>query len=97
MPKSAIAAPVRPGRFRHRPTTIEAMQWTPQNRRQVLAWMLDAGALYWADATGQIIRIMTPQGARACSHGDWVVRGIVGEWYVVMNRVFVAAYEELGG
>jgi hypothetical protein len=47
---------------------------------------------HWAGG----MRLMTPQGSKPVEFGDWVVRGVVGEWYPVQNRVWVRRYREAG-
>lgn len=94
--------------YQHLPTRVEAMQLTAATWREVLAWMAEAGAYYWAAgddtevalwlaaaAPGQDskIRIRTPQGARRVLMDDWVVHGVEGIWYPVHDAVWQASYE----
>lgn len=87
---------VRPGRYVHRPTKIEAMHYLPQTRADVRRWLTEAGAIWWTDFSGNYTRIATPQGSRLVQYGDWVIRGVIGEWYAVQDQVFRQGYQEHG-
>jgi hypothetical protein len=38
------------------------------------------------------LRISTPQGVKPVLLGDWIVRGVVGEWYPVADKVWRLRY-----
>ncbi len=40
------------------------------------------------------IHIPTPEGVMAVSPGDWVIRGVKGEFYPCKPDVFAATYED---
>lgn len=40
--------------------------------------------------------IKTPEGIMEALPGDWIVRGVIGEFYPVMADVFTATYEPAG-
>lgn len=40
--------------------------------------------------------INTPEGIMEALPGDWIVRGVIGEFYPVMADVFTATYEPAG-
>ena len=93
---AVINAGLRPARYTSVPTVVEAMRYTPDSRRDVEAWLTSAGATWWPDSSGRP-RLMTPQGSKPVELGEWIVRGVVGEWYPVADKVFRLRYRENGG
>lgn len=90
----ATTTSLGPVRYVHLPTTVDAMHYLPQTRGAVRRWLTAAGAVWWSDMYEENTRIQTPQGPRVATYGTWVIRGIVGEWYVVWDQVFRNAYAE---
>ena len=107
-PVAADVRTVEPSRWVSVPTQVEAEQWTRGNRRKVLTWLSESGALYWTSETDELdlrvvtrtqhadLRISTPQGVKPVLPGDWVVRGVVGEFYPVADRVWRLRYRPAG-
>jgi hypothetical protein len=90
-------------RYRKRPVVISAMQWdgTAEGATPIIDWILQSGgtARYTCDdyCTGaHYITIDTLEGRMLCSSGDYVIRGVAGEFYPCKPDIFVATYE-LGG
>ena len=80
-------------KFRKKPVTIEAIQWTAKNRDEVLALM---PAHHWSwqplDVTGAL-RIHTLEGIMTALPGDWIIKGVKGEFYPCKPDIFEATYE----
>lgn len=87
-----------PQRYRKRPVEIEAMRFTGSNEDEILNWAHEQPdpPSMWAqktiDGKTEII-IRTLEGQVAARAGDWVIRGIVGEFYPCRDDVFQATYE----
>ena len=83
-------------RFRKRPVEVEAMRYLPGVTCQKLAaWMghhHDEHDCY--DDAEWIIE--TLEGTMFAKPGDWIVRGIQGEFYPVKAVIFDATYEPAG-
>lgn len=77
-------------RFRKKPVIIEAIQWTGENREQVLAFCPSA---YWTSRDGMIVP--TLEGNHFANEGDWIIRGIKGEFYPCKPDVFAATYDQV--
>ena len=84
-------------RFRKRPVEIEAIQLDQMNASAVAKWCggdennfdtLDDGIAIWTGVT-----IPTLEGTMTCSPGDWVIRGVAGEFYPCKPDIFDATYE----
>lgn len=95
-------------RFRKRPVTVDAMHWdgTAEGARVVIDWILqsDGTANYWCrdpdacgahgSAVGQHdIMVRTLEGQHIASPGDWIIRGVQGEFYPCKPDIFAATYE----
>lgn len=80
-------------RYRKRPVTVEAIQWTGQNLKQVVTF-LDADFSSYLNVD-EVIRIRTLEGVMDCPTGWWVIRGVAGEHYSCRPDVFDQTYEPL--
>jgi hypothetical protein len=75
-------------KYRQRPLVVEAVQWLREVRpihELGVGYTLVDGTLY----------IDTLEGKMSVAPGDWVVKGIKGEFYGVRNDIFRATYEEV--
>jgi hypothetical protein len=81
-----------PQRFRKRPVVIEAMRFTPETGAEVWEW---ASSKPMKDAAGKVIglRIYTLEGDMKADFGDWIIRGVKGEFYPCKPDIFEATYE----
>ena len=92
-----------PQRFTKRPITIEAIQWdgTPSGATPIIDWILnhDHSAGYWApgewdhETNAAYIRITTLEGNMIASRGDWIIRGVQGEFYPCKPDIFAQTYQ----
>lgn len=90
--------------YRKRPVTIEAAQWdgTAEGATPIINWILESGgtARYACDehCTGaHYLAIDTLEGRIIASAGDWIIRGVAGEFYPCKPGIFAATYERIGG
>lgn len=78
-------------KFRKKPVVIDAMQWHgPADDDELCAF-----AGHWA-SIGAEVYITTREGAMRVSPGDWVIRGVAGEFYPCKPDIFAATYEPAG-
>lgn len=78
-------------RFRKKPVVIEAVQWTGDRQP-----VLDIGCPVEPYGPGGLpgsIRIRTLEGDHECRIGDWIIRGVQGEFYPCKPDIFEATYE----
>jgi hypothetical protein len=83
-------------RFRKRPVVIEAMRYTLESRDAVIAWSGATGTAIDDDGAEydlQNIRIPTLEGTMQADLGDWIIRGVAGEFYPCKPDIFEATYE----
>jgi hypothetical protein len=87
-----------PSKFRKKPVVIEAMQWdgTVGESTWVIEWMLSNGGtgrlVEWTDLTWRL-HIDTLEGVMRADPGDWIIRGVQGEFYPCKPDIFAATYE----
>lgn len=82
-------------RYTKKPVTIEAVQWTGENRKEIFDFCslsyfnteLETGALK--------LMIQTLEGAMEASVGDYIIKGIKGEFYPCKPDIFALTYDEV--
>lgn len=78
-------------RYRKKPVEIEAMRLTKANAEQVAEW---SGATLFYD--GRFV-ISTLEGDMRADVGDWIIRGVKGEFYPCKPDIFAATYDKVAG
>jgi hypothetical protein len=76
-------------KFRKKPVVIEAVQWDGSNYDEI-------GDFMELNATLQIgddFIIPTLEGEMRASPGDWIIKGVKGEFYPCKPDIFAATYE----
>ena len=93
-------------KYRKKPVVIDAIQLTDRNVRQVYEWVHDCVAIKtdmdlhkWDDYVQLVIakgmKIPTLEGKMVASIGDYIIKGIQGEFYPYKPGIFEATYEEV--
>lgn len=77
------------GKFRKKPVVIEAIQWTGENLSEILNFV--GPTANHGDVTGLTIR--TLEGDHHASEGDFIIKGVQGEFYPCKPEIFEATYE----
>jgi len=77
-------------RYRKKPVVIEAWQLHLGNTDQVAAW---CGGEVTMHAEGDHVVITTLEGNVVAGPGDWVIKGVAGEFYPCKPGIFNATYE----
>ena len=87
-------------RFKRKPTEIEAVRWTGNNRNEVTAFMREA---YRAKRIpygkrgfkfqDRRVGVKTDSGWVWAPEGFWIIRGVVNELYPCAPDVFEKTYE----
>lgn len=75
-------------RYRKRPVTIEAVRYNGSNADRLRAFARDAVVVdpdcFWVD---------TKEGRMRGDLGDWLIRGVAGEFYPCKPEIFEATYD----
>jgi len=81
-----------PHRFRKRPVVIEAARVNGVSGAwMVMRWIEQNGGR--CDKNQDGLSIETMEGWMHASHGDWVIRGVAGEFYPCKPDIFEQTYE----
>jgi hypothetical protein len=84
-------------KYQKKPVVIEARQFTTnndsgENLDALVAWVKENGQE--ASHNGTDIVIHTPEGDMTGSVGDYIIKGIKGEFYPCKPDIFAATYSE---
>jgi hypothetical protein len=97
-----------PTRYRKKPVVIDALRWTGANIKEALAFIADGhdnfnhlpppddghveNGVGFVPPLGQL-EIPTLEGLMIASAGDWIIRGVQGEFYPIKDSIFRETYE----
>jgi hypothetical protein len=73
-------------RFMKKPVVIDAVQWLGSNTDDMSAHF---GTPIWG---GRELLIQTLEGEMRASIGDWIIKGVKGEFYPCKPDIFEATY-----
>jgi hypothetical protein len=84
-------------RFRKKPVVIEAMLYdgTEDGWRDVTDWANEVWFRVDGDQPKRALEIHTREGVMRADPGDWVIRGVAGEFYPCKPDIFEQTYEEV--
>lgn len=77
--------------YRKKPVVITAVQWTG-SMSDVIAAFGRQFPTSGSPLSGSL-RISTLEGDMICQPGDWIIRGVKGEYYPCKPDIFAATYE----
>jgi len=78
--------------YRKKPVTIEARQVDPldyDGMCELVAWCGGVAV----DIGGHVVAIDTLEGRMYVDPGDWIIKGVKGEFYPCKPDIFEATYE----
>lgn len=77
-------------KYRKKPVVIDAIQFQATNHDEIAEFcrpqMIAVGG-------GRTLVIPTLEGKLVASDGDWIIRGVKGEFYPCKPDIFAATYE----
>jgi len=76
-----------------KPVEIEAIQWTGENTKEILAFCHDCFSYQKNDVN--VLVINTLEGTMKGSIGDFIIKGVKGEFYACKPDVFMLTYDEV--
>ncbi len=88
-------------KYRKKPVVVEAIQWTTENLTEVLLFM---NPMYFShentvpmrfNREGHKLTIHTLEGDMTCQLGNYIIRGVAGEYYPCREDIFNATYEKV--
>ncbi len=89
-------------KYRKKPVVIDAVQWTGDNLRDIIDFTgLHESAKKWTweeyekVVALQGLKIFTLEGPLNASPGDYIIKGVQGEFYPCKPDIFEATYEQV--
>lgn len=81
-------------KYRKKPVIIDAVQWTGSNHLICETFLKGSGAYFSYNnyKLGGII-IPTLEGKMEAAPGDWIIKGVNGEFYPCKPDIFAKTYE----
>jgi hypothetical protein len=79
-------------RFRKKPVVIEAIQFTDESKDRCGCFVTCNWAAVFKDGK-PAIEIQTLEGTMTAVIGDWIIKGVKGEFYPCKPDIFEATYE----
>lgn len=81
--------------YRKKPVVIEALAYDGHNYDEVVGWIDSVQARHTlASSPGDgVLMISTLEGEMTASSGDWIIKGVQGEFYPCKPDIFDATYE----
>ena len=79
-------------KYKKKPVVIEAVQWLGDNFVEIDEWITQPHTTFPDEG---IIFIDTLEGTMTASLGDYIIKGVQGEFYPCKPDIFIATYEEV--
>jgi hypothetical protein len=79
-------------KYRKKPVVIDTIQWTGNNKLEILDFIGGHGC-YRSGGVPEGIFIFTLEGEHFANVGDWIIKGIKGEFYPCKPDIFEKTYE----
>ena len=76
-------------KFRKKPVVIEAIQYTGKNQNEIADFHPEVSGAFGSDC----IFIYTLEGSMQANPGDWIIKGVKGEFYPCKPDIFALTYE----
>lgn len=96
---------IEPKKFQKRPVVIEAVRWDGRSIERMVDWFSTGAPLQsrtdvhpglgYTPPLGELV-IPTLEGDLTAQPGDWVIKGVKGEFYPCKPDIFEATYDPAG-
>lgn len=73
------------------PVQVQAVQWTGDNRNEIFSFAGNNAS--YGDVTG--MSIITLEGVMYANVGDWIIKGVKGEFYPCKPDIFKITYKKI--
>lgn len=78
-------------KYRSKPVIKEAIQWTGKNTEEVMNFTSNKAMINQES----VLTISTLEGVMSAVEGDYIIKGLMGEFYPCKPDVFEKSYEEI--
>jgi len=82
-------------KYRKKPVVIEAVMFTEQSRIDIEYWIADNHGRSLFNAQALMMSIQTLEGWITAQLGDYIIKGVKGEFYPCKPDIFALTYEEV--
>ena len=90
-------------KYRKKPVVIEAVQWNGFNLEEIKEFVGDSLIYEISDAAWKVgkgvpavyMEIETLEGNHKCNIGDYIIKGVQGEFYPCKPDIFKQTYERV--
>ena len=82
-------------KYRKKPVVIEAIQLTNENYAFVDDWIQKGGGKECGLYSDKRLLIHTLEGSMLANKGDWIIKGVKGEFYLIKDDIFSETYERV--
>jgi hypothetical protein len=79
-------------KYRKKPVVIDAIQWTGENRHELERFITTRRDML---SHSTVISIHTLEGTMRAEIGDYIIKGVQGEFYPCKPDIFEATYEKV--
>ena len=76
-------------KYKKKPVEIDAIQWTGDNKLEIFDFC------NMSYISNQELRIQTLEGSMIASVGDYIIKGVMGEFYPCKPDIFEMTYEKI--
>jgi hypothetical protein len=80
-------------KFKKKPVIIEAVQWTGQNQFEIMNFCKTC--YLTSSGTVKDLYIDTLEGDMLANEGDYIIKGVAGEFYACKPEIFAMTYENV--
>jgi hypothetical protein len=80
-------------KFKKRPVVIEAVRWTGENHHEVLSFCKTC--YFTSHGVVKDLYIDTLEGDMLANEGDYIIKGVAGEFYSCKPDIFALTYENV--
>lgn len=81
--------------FVKKPVVVQAIQWNGHNFQEIVDFVGIHNLRIQENLNSPNLIIYTLEGDHYASIGDWIIRGIKGEFYPCKPDIFEKTYEEV--
>lgn len=82
-------------KYRKKPVVIEAIVWNGRNEDELVSFMYGGEETVRANVETNEFEISTLEGVMKASIGDYVIKGVQGEFYPCKPDIFESTYEKV--
>ena len=82
-------------KYRKKPVVIDAMQFTEENKNKVFRFVTCNCSAEFSEDGKPVLAIETLEGVMRANIGDYIIKGVSGEFYPCKPDIFEMTYEKV--